>query len=92
MCLNIQGKEKFVSEAEYVIEFFFLEKILVALHIKPVSEYRERAGIYILRVALPTWVEAQFAITEHITWIVRLFARLTQGWIAPKVYIWIFSK
>ena len=54
MCLNIQGKEKFVSEAEYVIEFFFLEKILVALQIKPVSEYRERAGIYILRVVLPT--------------------------------------
>jgi len=54
MCLNIQGKEKFVSEAEYVIEFFFLEKILVALQIKPVSEYMERAGIYILRVALPT--------------------------------------
>ena len=53
MCLNIQGKEKFVSKAEYVIDFF-LEKILVALQIKPVSEYRERAGIYILRVALPT--------------------------------------
>jgi len=27
MCLNIQGKEKFVSEAEYVIDFFFGKNI-----------------------------------------------------------------